>query len=389
MSAKIKSIATLAIPFAIVLASAEAQRPVDRTHAAFLEWKARQEPASPLGLTASESRCGLTIYGDSMQLATGGDALTVHVSGALPEAPLLLAFGAERATRLGLGTACPLLQPTFTVPLLSDVRGFGNVVLPPTSLGRTPLFVQALQRVPGQGSAGLLASPALALQSMAESGGGTASDDGARGGQLGPQCVHYAPWELVGVAIAPNDRCYAFYKDGKRSIGWSLDLDAYAGASSYSLPPGYSTNDIVGIACSPQSKFYVFYKDGKRSVGTSTNLDAYEGPRTYALPAGLLVTEGDIAAVACAKSDSKIYTWFKPGWPCYRSKGWSRDLGAYDAATAFDPSPRNAYQINGIGIASDNKVYCWFSDRSRSVGTSLDLHAHTLLPAPTYELACK
>lgn len=293
---------------------------------------------------------------------------------------MLIALGTQSATSPLPGTTCLLLvQPTATIPLMTDGLGQGTTTLPlPTR--REEIHVQALQQTPGLEGPVLSASPALRLPLGPES-------DGSTDPQSSPACIRYQPWDIVAIAISSTDKVYAFYDDRRRSVGSSLNLGAHEGPRAYSLPPGYSPQDIVGIGISSTDRVYTFYRDGKRSIGTSLDLDAHEAPVSYDLPDNVLVDEGDIAGIAIAKSNDWVYTWWKPSQG--RSIGWSRDLGSRDRWTHYDASPRNGYQIVGIGISKSDQVYTWYSDRTRSVGWSLDLHANVVLPAPQYTLPCK
>jgi len=130
--------------------------------------------------------------------------------------------------------------------------------------------------------------------------------------------------DIVAVAIAPNDRVYAWYDDGKVSAGSSFDLDNVNTPYSYSLPPGKNPEDLVGIAIASDSHVYSWYRDGTRAVGTSSDLDYYS-TGTYTLPRGQ--SADDIVDMAIAHgSDNRVWTLYRDG---SISAGWSAALDHY------------------------------------------------------------
>lgn len=154
--------------------------------------------------------------------------------------------------------------------------------------------------------------------------------------------------DLVGVAISPDDRVYAWYDDGKVSVGTSTDLDAVSAPYRYGLPPGKAPSDIVGMAISSESKVYTWYKDGTRSVGVTSDLDYY-GTGSFTLPRGQ--SAGDIADIAIAHGqDDHVWTRFKDG---SLAEGWSADLDAYDYV---------APKIAEIAMDDDGDTHIWYKN---------------------------
>ena len=80
-----------------------------------------------------------------------------------------------------------------------------------------------------------------------------------------------------------------------------------------------------------------------------------------------------IQAMAIA-SDDKVYTWYVNGT---RSVGTSADLDKHQAPQPFSMPPgKKVSDIIEIAISNNDRVHVWYNDRTRSVGTSLDLDKH-------------
>ncbi len=137
--------------------------------------------------------------------------------------------------------------------------------------------------------------------------------------------------DIVGLSQASNGRFYAWYDDGRFSIGTIDDRDKYAALAPYKLPINRHPYDIVGIGIAgSEDHVYTWYLDGTVSEGTSGDLDAYSAPQPYKLPAGK--APRDIRAIDIAGSDDHVYVWYASGEV---SSGWSTDLAAYFEPEAF------------------------------------------------------
>jgi CubicO group peptidase (beta-lactamase class C family) len=135
---------------------------------------------------------------------------------------------------------------------------------------------------------------------------------------------------------------------------------------------------IAAVAVAPDDTVYSWARNGKVYKGWSRDL-ASKGPgKTYKLSGGM--KPRDIRAIAIAGSSSKVYTFYNNGG---RSVGTSTDLGHYsplvldgdgkpETKVKF-PSGLNMYNVVGIAIAkSDDHVVVWYDNGTVSSGTSLD-----------------
>ncbi len=79
---------------------------------------------------------------------------------------------------------------------------------------------------------------------------------------------------LVGVGIAKSSgKAYAWFEDGTRAYGTPMDLNENVG--TYSTPNGEASYDLRSLAIASNDRVYAFYGDNKASSGTSLDLDAY------------------------------------------------------------------------------------------------------------------
>ena len=77
-----------------------------------------------------------------------------------------------------------------------------------------------------------------------------------------------------------------------------------------------------------------------------------------------------VVATAISPKD-KVYTWYTDGT---RSVGSSNDLDKFESPKRFKlPAGKRIVDIRGIAIAKNSRVYTWYDDRSLSIGTSTDL----------------
>jgi hypothetical protein len=108
---------------------------------------------------------------------------------------------------------------------------------------------------------------------------------------------------------------------------------------------------ILGMAIAPDDKVYTWYTNGKVSVGSSNDLDRHEELRPFTIPQGRLLT--DIRAIGISGSNSWVYTWYNDGTV---SIGGSRDLGfrgTPDTTVRFPPG-KSMLNVVGIAIAKSN-----------------------------------
>ena len=151
------------------------------------------------------------------------------------------------------------------------------------------------------------------------------------------------PEDVRAIAIAPDSRVFVFYEDATFSAGRSWDLDRIIERDpnvKVSLPGGYSMSHVVGVAIAPSGRLYAWYDDGMTSAGTTQDWDADILPRSFSVGSGK--SRYDIRGMGIAKSNSHVYTWLNDGTLL---RGWSRDLDDYGGPTpytvpgyAFDPS---------------------------------------------------
>jgi CubicO group peptidase (beta-lactamase class C family) len=184
---------------------------------------------------------------------------------------------------------------------------------------------------------------------------------------------------IIDVAIAPDDKVYAFYSDGTRSVGTTSDLDKHEKPVKFSLPPGKTVLDVQAVAIAKNSRVYWWYDDATLSIGTSTDADAHRAPGKpgeVKVPGGKSMDH--LVGAAIAKSNDHVILWWEDGTT---SSGTSTDLGHYYSPKKFTtgwPSG-TPYEIVGTGIAKDDRVYAWFNHTGTSKqfvvtsGTSTDL----------------
>jgi len=197
--------------------------------------------------------------------------------------------------------------------------------------------------------------------------------------------LRYFP--IIAMAIGPDDKVYTWYRNGTYSVGTSNDLDRYQKPLSSVIPGGYSVVDIRGIAISKSNKVYVWYANGTRSIGTPDKLDRYEKPdkdKKVTLPNGKGMS--NIVGIAIAKSNDRVYAWYDDGT---RSVGSSlnfkkhKEPEPYQTPSDAIASMMSPYNIRGIGISKKDVVYTWYSNEKASSGTSRNL-ARYLQPYPYF-----
>ncbi|WP_298837945.1 serine hydrolase [uncultured Roseobacter sp.] len=194
---------------------------------------------------------------------------------------------------------------------------------------------------------------------------------------------------IIAMAIASDDRVYAWYRNGTVSIGTSANLTAYQAPRSFTVAEGREIKDLHAVAISPDDHVYAWYKDGTRSIGTSRDLDARAGipfdednqpTQKVSLPVG---PDGDrksmhdVVGIGIAKSDSHVYVWYDDGTV---SSGSSLDFDRYFSnrtyASPVISQANYRYRIRGMGIASDDHIYAWTSGKLAFSGHSGNLTAY-------------
>ncbi len=119
------------------------------------------------------------------------------------------------------------------------------------------------------------------------------------------------PEHIVDIAISPSNIVYTWYLNGTFSIGTVTHLGVYLPSAPYSTPNpelGYGPSDIEGIAIAPNNKVYVWYRFGDRTIGTAQNLSEH----TNILNLKYDFLSGNQCAfkkgMGIAKSSSHVYT---------------------------------------------------------------------------------
>ncbi|MGB1013803.1 MAG: serine hydrolase [Nannocystaceae bacterium] len=80
---------------------------------------------------------------------------------------------------------------------------------------------------------------------------------------------------LVGIGIAKTSgKAYAWFEDGTRAYGTPMDLRENVG-TPYTAAPGHESYDIRSMAIASNDRVYAFYGDDQVSAGSSLDLDKY------------------------------------------------------------------------------------------------------------------
>jgi CubicO group peptidase (beta-lactamase class C family) len=183
---------------------------------------------------------------------------------------------------------------------------------------------------------------------------------------------------IIAIAIAPDDRVYAWYCDGTRSVGTSSDLAAHEKPTKFTLPPGKTLLDLQAIAISKDSRVYCWYLDATLSIGSSTELGKHRAPgeaREVKVPGGKSMDH--LVGAAISKTSDHGYYFFEDGT---LTSGTSTDMGAYFSGRRYKSGGAGApWEMVDAGIAADDHVFAWFNHTgfggqfSASSGTSTDL----------------
>ncbi|NOX36814.1 MAG: beta-lactamase family protein [Calditrichaeota bacterium] len=263
-------------------------------------------------------------------------------------------------------------------------KGYGYAkanILPQGGLEFAPMLQDMRTRI-GSVTKAVITGP-VAYQAMEEKGIDPRKQSlyGADG-ILGNQFAAYQAisnrrfFPIIAMAISTEDRVYTWYTHGQFTVGSSNKLDRYQGTKPYSLPADYSPIDIQAMAISKSNKVYVWYKNGTRSIGTPDDLDRHQKPdpaKRVKFPSGKSML--NVVGIAIAKSNDRVYVWYDDGT---RSIGTSLDFAKYEAPKKYStpsmtPGTMSVYDIRGLGISSKDRVYAWYSNDRATSGTSKDL----------------
>ena len=176
--------------------------------------------------------------------------------------------------------------------------------------------------------------------------------------------------DIVATAIASDDHVYYWYDDYEVSSGTTRELTKYRSTYSYSLPPGKTPSNIVGIAIGwngSKDVVWSWYDDYTVYAGSTSDLDSVSGPIGYSVLSGKSVD--DIVGIAAIPvgSGNRVYTWYDDGAELVVSQGTFFDLGKYSHGSFTTAIQRSADEIVGIGIAKSNsRVYTWYKDGGES-----------------------
>ncbi|WP_437316881.1 M12 family metallopeptidase [Sorangium sp. So ce385] len=247
----------------------------------------------------------------------------------------------------------------------------------------------------------------------------------------------YTVGNIRGIGIASNGRVYAWYSDGKRSAGTASDLDADLAPATFSLPPGQTVNTIAEIDISSTDVTYAWFTDRTRTSGSTTDLDSTSAAQSYTTPGGcgfgatvheighaiglwheqsrcdrddhLTVNTANIQSGKAHNFDKHcegrdLYQFDWGSIMLYSSYSFSindtsptlvkasdgstfsaqrTSLSAGDIRSVQElygyspPSSKVPGDIVAMAVASNDHIYAWYSNGTKSSGSSFDLDAHT------------
>ncbi len=164
------------------------------------------------------------------------------------------------------------------------------------------------------------------------------------------------------VRIFNSDRC-------ESKLGWTGAAEQGMWISTKETPDDIQA---IGIAKS-NDKVYYWYKNGYLTVGSSENATANEMHHKYTVAAGK--SPANIVEISIAPSNDHVYTWYNDGT---YSEGTSTDLDAYNAARPYIVETGRTINastngIAGIAIGLNGHTFTWYKDGSVSEGTGNDL----------------
>ena len=141
---------------------------------------------------------------------------------------------------------------------------------------------------------------------------GTTYNLEARGGVAGYTLPSgFTPNHIIDMGISSKDVTYTWYKKEenevlkcKVSAGSTRNLASKIAPKDCTLPYGKTPNDIIGMAIGPNDYCYAWYKDGTLSAGTSTKLDKYKPLHDYLVR--LTLSEDDIIDLITTSINTKL-----------------------------------------------------------------------------------
>jgi CubicO group peptidase (beta-lactamase class C family) len=183
----------------------------------------------------------------------------------------------------------------------------------------------------------------------------------------------------VGMAISPEDKVYTWYVNGRYTVGTSRELDKFQPPQLFRLPPDYLPIDVRGIAITSGNRVIVWYHDGTWSEGEPDDWKKHKAPnkkKKVKLPGGKSMW--DVVGIAIAKSTNRVYVWYDDGSVSCGSKS---DFTKYFVNRKYHTPSENlgsmsCYDIRGIGISKNDRVYVWYSNGMLSIGTSNNFTAY-------------
>jgi CubicO group peptidase (beta-lactamase class C family) len=184
---------------------------------------------------------------------------------------------------------------------------------------------------------------------------------------------------IIDIAIGPDDKVYAYYRDGTYSVGTSADLAQHAAPKPYTLPAGTRIIDLRGISMTGAGHVYSWFDtdDGlKVAIGSPGDLGAVQGLSQGAVKIPRPQSAASIVGIGIAKSNGHVYVHYDDGT---FSSGTSTDFDFYQALKPYGQAPGSggtSYDIRGVDIASDNHLYAWFGNGKASSGRSDHLDAY-------------
>lgn len=121
--------------------------------------------------------------------------------------------------------------------------------------------------------------------------------------------------DVLGVALDPDGRVFAWYDDGRVSVGGPLDLSSALAPARFTVAEGHRPTDIVAVAMAGDGTVFAWYEDGTWSSGTASDVAAADGG-AFDLPPGYEPV--DIAAIAIERADDpalagRVWTRFRDG----------------------------------------------------------------------------
>lgn len=132
--------------------------------------------------------------------------------------------------------------------------------------------------------------------------------------------------------------------------------------------------DLLGVAIAGDDRVYYWYGDngGEVSIGVTDDPFRHQAPQPFEM-----INSGWVLAAVAINSEDRVYYWWQDNDDPVMlvTVGTSRDPNAYTASNAFE-EVSNIYILLEVGIASDDRVYYYWRNTENgriynSVGTSV------------------